>query len=106
MRRLFALIVLAFSLALASGPAFAVPKADCPMAGSSSMMGDHAHMDCCAATCAPECATACPGAVMPFPQSAASPHDRIGDELALRPSDALLSAELSGADPPPRTIFS
>lgn len=106
MRRLFALIVLALSLAMALGPAFAVPRADCPMAASEQMPANHADMDCCAAACAPDCATACPGAVMPIPESTESPHELVGDQLALRASDALPSAELTGADPPPRTTFS
>lgn len=106
MRRLFALIVLALSLAVASGPAFAVPKADCPMTASHQMPGHDDDMDCCQATCAPDCATMCPGAVMPLPERAAAPVDHLDDQLAMRPADALHSADLSAADPPPRTIFS
>lgn len=106
MRRLFALIVLALSLAMTSGPAFAAPKADCPMAASHQMPGHDADMDCCQATCAPDCATMCPGAVMPFPERAATPVDQLRERLAIRPAEALLSADLSGADPPPRPTFS
>lgn len=106
MRRLLALLVLALSLAMASGPAFAVPKADCPMAGSGHMQVGHEDMDCCQKTCSPECATVCPGAVMPFPGRAAAPAARVGDQVAMRPVDMLHSADLAGADPPPRTTFS
>lgn len=106
MRRLFTLIVLALSLAMTSGPAFAVPKADCLMAAGGQMQVGHEDMGCCQETCAPECETACPGAVIPFPGRAASPADRIGDQLAMRPVEALHSTDLTGADPPPRTTFS
>ena len=104
MRRLFALIVLALSLAMTSGPAFAVPKADCPMAESGHMQVGHEDMGCCTVTCAPDCATVCPGAVMPFPERAATPADRsalLADGFA----QALPSADPTGADPPPRTTF-
>lgn len=106
MRRLFAIILLALSLAVTSGPAFAVPKADCPMAASHQMSGDHENRDCCAVTCASECATMCPGAVVPAIGRAATLADQSDEKLAILPADALLSADLSGADPPPRTIFS
>lgn len=107
MRRLFALLVLALSLAMAAGPAFAaVPKADCPMASGREMHGSHQDMDCCQQTCAPECAAICPGAVMPFPGRAAAPADPIADQRAMTPVDALHSIDLAGADPPPRTTFS
>ena len=106
MRRLFALLVLALSLAMSSGPAFAVPKAHCPMAASGHTQVGHEDMDCCKDTCAPECATVCPGAVMPFPGRAADPADRIRDQLAMRRVEALHSAHLKGVDPPPRTTFS
>lgn len=104
MRRLLALVVLAMSLALASGPAFAMPKADCPMAASGQMQ-DHADMDCCAVACAPECATVCPSAVVSLPQRGGSPI------LTPAPTDRptaqrLPSASVLGADPPPRTTFS
>jgi hypothetical protein len=105
MRRLLALLLLALSLTFASGPAFAVPKSDCPMASGDQMQGDHENMDCCAATCAPECAAVCPGAVMPFPESTATPSipsARVGAWIAER----LPSVDLTGADPPPRTTFS
>ena len=106
MQRLFALIVLALSLAMTSGPAFAVPRADCPMAASGHMQGGHEDMGCCQETCAPECAAVCPGAVMPFPGRTAAPADPITDQLAMKPADVLHSVELAGADPPPRTTFS
>ena len=105
MRRLAALILLAFALALASGPAFAVPRADCPMAAGGQMQGGHQDMDCCAAACAPECATVCPSGVMPFPDRAAAPVVR-SVSVAAWIAASLASADLSGADPPPRTTFS
>lgn len=106
MRRLLALIVLTLSLVLASGPAFAVPKADCPMAASHQMPVDHEKMDCCAATCDPDCAIACPGAVMPLPETAATAVDHGRAQLAMPLAAVLLSANPTGADPPPRTTFS
>lgn len=104
MRRLFAFILLAFALALSSGPAFAVPRADCPMA-ASDMQGAHQDMDCCAAACAPECATVCPNGVMPLPESPATAAVR-SQTVAVWVAVALPSADLIGADPPPRTTFS
>jgi hypothetical protein len=106
MRRLLALIVLALSLAMASGPAFAVPKADCPMSASGQVQAGHEDMDCCQESCAPECAAICPGAVMPFLGRSPAPADPIRDRLAMTHMEALHSADLSGADPPPRTTFS
>lgn len=106
MRRLFALIVLALSLALASGPAFAVPADDCPMAASSSSGTSHDEMDCCKPSCAPACAAICPGAVMPVVGRTEAPADPAGTRLVSLSPAALHSTDLSGADPPPRTTFS
>ncbi|MDP9424289.1 MAG: hypothetical protein M3Q19_15905 [Pseudomonadota bacterium] len=105
MRRLIALILLALSLALTSGPAFAV-RPDCPMAASSSSMVNHDEMDCCKAQCAPSCATLCPGAVVPSIGRAAAPAEPIAAQLIGLHSAALHSRDPSGADPPPRTTFS
>lgn len=106
MRRLIALIVLALSLALVSGPAFAVPKADCPMAASSSSGMHHDEMDCCKPNCAPSCATLCPGAVVPSVGPTKTPADLIGTPLVALSPAPLHSTDLSGADPPPRTTIS
>ena len=105
MRRLIALLVLALSLALASQPAVAVLAPDCPMAASHQMPGEHQDMDCCAPGCAPECAVACPNAVMPA-VSRASARDVHSQTVAVWVTKALPSADLTGADPPPRTTFS
>lgn len=105
MRRLFALIVLALSLALASGPAFAIPAADCPMSASSSSAMNHDEMNCCKPTCAPNCATLCPAAVEPSTGRAEAPAELIGTRLAGLSPAPLHSTDLSGADPPPRTTF-
>lgn len=106
MRRLFALTVLALSLAMASGPAFAVPKADCPMAASHQMQGGDGGMDCCAETCAPACAAVCPNAAVAPPGGGAAPVELMGNQLAIGPLQALPSAKPSSIDPPPRTTFS
>lgn len=106
MRRLFALILLALSLAVTSGPAFAVPKADCPTDAPHQVQGDHEDRDCCAVTCASECATLCPGAVVPSIDRALTPAEPAGEQLAIRPAAIPPSADLSGIDPPPRTTFS
>ena len=102
MRRLLALIVLALSLALTSGPAFAV-RPDCPMASSSSGMS-HQEMDCCKPDCAPICATICPAAVVPAIGGAEGPAEPI--QLAALSPAPLHSTDLSETDPPPRTTNS
>ncbi len=104
MQRLIALIVLALSLALTSGPAFAV-RPDCPMAASSSTMS-HDEMDCCKPDCAPSCATLCPGAVVPSIGRAEAPAEPTRTRLVSLSPASLHSTDLSGADPPPRTTFS
>lgn len=104
MLRLIALLWLALSLAFASGPASAMPAPDCPMAGSA--MPDHDEMDCCAASCAPECAIACPSGMMPMPHRFATSADLVGEQPVMRLVQALASADLTGTDPPPRTTFS
>ena len=106
MRRLIALIWLSLSLAMAPGPAFAVPSPDCPMAASSTSPISHEEMDCCAANCAPECAVACPSAMIQLAGRVATPADLVGGQPTVRLTQVLTSAELTGADPPPRTTFS
>lgn len=106
MRRLVALLVLALSLVMASGPAFAVPAANCPMAGSSMPMDHSQDHNCCKPACAPNCATLCPGAVMPSLARAKAPAEPISTQLVISGQAELHSIDLSGADPPPRTIFS
>jgi len=120
MRRILALIWLSLSLAIASGPAFAVPSPDCPKAHSSSMadghdeMTDghdgmastHGDMDCCAESCAPDCAAVCPGTIMPPEIAAVAPAGPRMEQRAPWPSTMLKSAALAATDPPPRTIFS
>lgn len=106
MRRLIAMIVLALSLAVASGPAFAVPAADCSMAASSSSDMSHDEMDCCKPDCAPSCATLCPAAVVPAIGGAEAPAELIQMQLAALSPAPLHSTDLSGADPPPRITVS
>jgi hypothetical protein len=105
MRRLIALIWLGLSLALASGPAFAVPSADCPMATSSDMTPSHHQMDCCADTCAPSCAALCPGTIMQAKAPQAGRAKLDGGQLVAWTAGALESVDLPGTDPPPRTLF-
>lgn len=105
MRRLLALLCLAFALTVSSGPAFAAPAHDCPMMASQSMQVSHEDMGCCDTSCAPDCAAVCPAAVEPALSKSATSADHRNQPLA-RPSATLLSTILSGADPPPRTTFS
>lgn len=105
MRRLIALIWLSLSLALASGPAFAVPSSDCPMANSSEMAASHHQMDCCAESCAPSCAAVCPGTIMPPKARETAPAEPSGEQLAGWTGAVLDSVDLPGTDPPPRTTF-
>ena len=106
MRRLLALIVLALSLALASGPAFAVPAADCPMAGSSKTMHHDNNRDCCKPACAPNCAMPCPSVVVPSLSRTAAPAELTGTQAIAALAAPLHSTAPSSADPPPRTIIS
>ena len=120
MRRIFALIWLSLSLAIASGPAFAVPSLDCPKAHPSSMTGghdrvtdrhdglatSHGDMDCCAESCATDCAAVCPSMVLPPDSLGMKPAARRTEQRTLWPSTMLKSAALAATDPPPRTIFS
>lgn len=97
--RLFLAILLAISMAGASGPAFAAPAADCPMAHMPGGMGDHGKMGCCP----PECAVTCPPAML-----AAVATDLQVIEPALLPiaapaMDLLRSFNPAATDPPPRT---
>lgn len=105
MLRLLALLLLTLSLAVASGPASAVPSVSCPMSASSPMSDNHDEMDCCAVTCASECAAVCPSGVMPR-MGAAPLTSSTQKPDTPRPADALRSAERVGTDPPPRTTFS
>ncbi|WP_294121676.1 hypothetical protein [Sphingomonas sp.] len=106
MRRLLALIVLVLSLALTSGPAFAVPAADCAMAGAASSGMSHDAMDCCKPDCAPSCATLCPAAVVPTIDPAGVPAEPARTLLVALSPAPLVATDLSGTDPPPRTILS
>ena len=96
-------ILLAFSLASATGPALAGLSAHCPMAVSG--MADHEDMGCCTPDCAPECALVCPGAVVPSAgEVAGEPQDR--QSAAMRPVGMPPSRGPGAADPPPRTTNS
>jgi hypothetical protein len=106
MRRLIALIVLALSLAIASGPAFADPAAECAMAGSSSSGMSHDEMGCCKPDCAPSCATFAPVGVIPAFGEPNTPAEPISKQLAALNPAPLHSTDLSSTDPPPRTIIS
>lgn len=107
MRRLFVLIWLALSLAFASGPVFAMSADDCPTSASSSSSAmHHDGMDCCKPACAANCAAACPAMVVPSIGRAGVPAEPIGNQPFAVVAAPLYSSNLSGADPPPRTIFS
>jgi hypothetical protein len=110
MRRILVLIWLSLSLAIASGPAFALPSPDCPKAQSSAMAdghegmaGDHDRMDCCADNCSRDCATVCPGTVMPPAVAGVEPAGPAIEQRAAWLSTMLRSAVLATSDPPPRT---
>jgi hypothetical protein len=103
MTRLILAILLALSLASATGPALAGTAAHCPMAMTGA--GDHQDMGCCTPDCAPDCALVCPGAVVPSAGGvAAEPQDR--QSAAMRPVEMLPSRGPGAADPPPRTTIS
>ena len=97
-------MILVLGLAFASGPALAIPAANCPMANEQMPTG-HADMDCCAPACAPDCAIACPAAVMPEPVAASNPQLRSADLSSWVPQ-AVPATDLTSEDPPPRTTFS
>ena len=76
------------------------------MAGSASSGMSHDEMGCCKPACAPSCATLAPAAVIPAfgePDTLAEP---ISMQLAALNPAPLHSTDLSGTDPPPRTIIS
>ena len=106
MQRLFLLVWLALSLAVVSGQASAARSSECPMAESMPMHGDHDAMGCCDLTCAPECSAVCPAAMAPSLTGVANPAELVGEPHTGQQAEALVSAELAGADPPPRTTFS
>jgi hypothetical protein len=107
MRRLFALIWLALSLAFASGPAYAMTAADCPMSASSSSSAmHHDSNDCCKPACAANCVMACPAMVAPSRERAAVPVEQITKQLVAIRAAPLHSIDLTTTDPPPRIIFS
>lgn len=96
-------ILLALSLASATGPALAGISAHCPMAVSG--IADHQDMGCCIPDCAPDCALVCPGAVVPSAGGvAAEPRDR--QSAAMRLVGMLSSRGPGATDPPPRTTIS
>ena len=105
MRRLLALIMLTLSLAISSGPAFAVQAADCLMAASTTTIS-HDDMGCCKPICDQDCATLCPAAVVPSVGKASSPAEPVGPRLAALTPAPLHSTDLSDTDPSPRTIVS
>lgn len=97
--RLLLAILLAFSLATASGPAFAVPAADCPMTKAPGGMANHDKMGCCGS----DCAVTCPPAML-----AAEPIDLATVEPSSAPAEVLPPNFLPSVgpvttDPPPRT---
>lgn len=107
MWRLLILLWLALTLAVASGPAFATPSPECPMANSSQMAGGHDEMDCFTERCAAECAAFCAGALMlPVIGATAEAVEPIAEQRAVWWATKLASADLKGTAPPPRTTFS
>ena len=100
--RLLLALLLAFSLATASGPAFAVPAADCPMTKAPGGMANHDKMGCCGS----DCAMTCPPALL-----AAEPVDLVSVEPSSAPAETLPPSFLPSVsplttDPPPRTSIS
>lgn len=103
MTRFVLAILLALSLASATGPALAGLSAHCPMAVSGT--ADHEEMGCCTPDCAPDCALVCPGAVVPSAVGVtAEPQDR--QPAMMRPIEVLPSRGPGANDPPPRTTIS
>lgn len=105
MGRLLAMLWIALSLSVASGPASAVPAANCPMSASSQMQDKHVDMDCCAVTCASECAAICPAGVIPHLETA-TPSMPASSRDTPRLTEALGSVDRATTDPPPRTTSS
>ena len=102
MTRLVLAILLAISMAMSSGPAFAGPSPDCAMARSSPGMADHQKMGCCTN----DCAVACVPAVL-----GADPVDLPSVEPSVAPAVVSLAPVLTSVgraitDPPPRTAHS
>jgi hypothetical protein len=105
MQRLFRLFWLALSLALVSGQASAA-RSDCPMAEAKQVHGHYDAMGCCDLACAQECSAVCPAAMMPSPSGVTTSSELVDKPLAAGPAEALVSAELTRVDRPPRTTFS
>ena len=102
MTRYVLAILLAISMAMSSGPAFAGPSPDCAMAHSSSGMVDHQKMGCCTPDCAVACVPAMLGAAvvdLPAVEPSTVP-------AAISLTAVLASAGATATDPPPRTTLS
>jgi hypothetical protein len=97
--RLILSILLAISMAGASGPAFAAPSADCPMAHMSQAMGHHDKMGCCP----PECAVTCPAALLAAADVELPSIEPASMPGAMRIASVLPSVDPAAADPPPRS---
>ena len=102
MTRLLLAILLAMSMAMASGPAFAGPSPDCAMAHSSSGMVDHQKMGCCT----PDCALACVPAMLGAEAVDLTTVEPNAAPAPVSLTAVLASVGLAAADPPPRTIIS
>lgn len=92
-------ILLAISMAGASGPAFAGPSADCPMAHMAGGMTDHGKMGCCP----PECAVTCPSAVLATPAIELPMIEPSPIAVTVPAMGVMRSFNPAATDPPPRT---
>ena len=102
MTRLLLALLLAISMAAASGPAFAGPAAACPMAQMPGGMGDHGKMGCCPRECAVTCPTAMLAAIaVDLPVIEPSPLP-----VAVPAMELPRSFNPAAIDPPPRTTDS
>lgn len=101
-KRLLLALLLAFSLATASGPAFAVPASNCAMTKAPGGMADHDKMGCCGSDCAVACAPAML-TVDPIDLAAIEPSSTAA---ATQARGMLPSVSPLTIDPPPRTSIS
>lgn len=106
MQRLFRFFWLALSLALVSGQASAARSSDCPMVEAQQVHGHYDAMGCCDLACAQECSAVCPAAMTPSSSGVTTSAELVDKPLTAGPAEALVSAELTRVDRPPRATFS
>lgn len=100
--RFFLAILLAISMAGASGPAFAGPPAGCEMARIPSGIANHDKMGCCP----PECAVPCPTAMLTTASVDLSAIEPGSVPTTERLANMLPTFGPAASDPPPRTTIS